>query len=44
MFEFLLVQWKLRAIDVQYLEKKVAQGKITQEQMNEIIATEQISK
>ena len=43
MYKFLLTQWKLKKIDVQFLEKKVAEKKITEEQMKEIISTEQVS-
>ena len=43
MFKFLLLQWKMKKIDVQFLEKKVAEGKITEEQMKEIISTKQVS-
>lgn len=43
MYKFLLTQWKLKKIDVQFLEKKVAEGKITEEQMKEIISTKQVS-
>ena len=43
MYKFLLTQWKLKKIDVQFLEKKVAEGKITEEQIKEIISTEQVS-
>lgn len=43
MFKFLLLQWKLKKIDLQFLEKMVAKGKITEEQMEEIISTNQVS-
>lgn len=43
MFKFLLIQWKLNKIDLQFLGKMVAKGKITEEQMKEIISTNQVS-
>lgn len=43
MYKFLLTQWKLKKIDLQFLKKKVAEGKITEEQMKEIISTKQVS-
>ena len=43
MYKFLLIQWKLKKIDLQFLEKKVAEEKITEEQMKEIISTKQVS-
>ena len=41
MYKFLLTQWKLGAIDEEYLQKKVDQGKITPEQYIEIVNTPQ---
>lgn len=43
MYKFLLIQWKLKKIDLQFLEKMTAKGKITEEQMKEIISTKQVS-
>lgn len=42
MYKFLLTQWKLGKIDEEYLQDKVAQNKITQEQYDEIISTKQV--
>ena len=42
MFRFLQLQWKMRHIDEQYLKEQVSEGRITQKQMEEILATEQL--
>ena len=42
MFRFLQLQWKMRNIDEQYLQEQVTKGRITQKQMEEILATEQV--
>ena len=38
MYKFLLIQWKLGKIDEEYLQDKVSQNKITQEQYEEIVS------
>lgn len=43
MYKFLLIQWKLKKINLQFLEKMTAEGKITEEQMKEIISAKQVS-
>ena len=42
MYKFLLTQWKLGKVDEAYLQEKVEQNKITQEQYEEIISTERV--
>lgn len=43
-YNFLLNMWIMRKVDEQYLQARVVNNQITQEEYNEIVAMEQVSE